>query len=85
VLNLIPGDAGRPIADLKMPLNVDGFDQMVVSVIENLEVRELEVQDRRGRWYMLRMRPYKTMDNKIDGAVLTLVDIDQLKKKNSSS
>src|SRR5204862_360250 len=64
VLNLIPGDAGRPIGDLKMPLNVDGFDQMVVSVIENLEVREMEVQDRSGRWYMLRVRPYKTMDNK---------------------
>ncbi|PYQ29121.1 MAG: chemotaxis protein CheR [Acidobacteria bacterium] len=84
VLNLIPGDAGRPIGDLKMPLNVDGFDQMVVSVIENLEVREMEVQDRSGRWYMLRVRPYKTMDNKIDGAVLTLIDIDRLKKKNSS-
>jgi two-component system, chemotaxis family, CheB/CheR fusion protein len=43
-------------------------------------VRETTVQDRGGRWYSLRIRPYKTMDNKIDGAVLVLIDVDQLRR-----
>ena len=85
VLNLIPADAGRPITDLQMPLAIDGFDAMILSVIENLEAREMEVQDRNGRWFILRVRPYKTADHKIDGAVMTLVDIDRLKKKAASA
>jgi two-component system, chemotaxis family, CheB/CheR fusion protein len=43
------------------------------------EVTEQEVQDRDGHWYDLRIRPYRTLDNKIDGAMLILVDIDALK------
>ena len=39
---------------------------------------EREVQDGEGRWYSLRIRPYRTTENKIDGAVLTLVDINDL-------
>jgi two-component system CheB/CheR fusion protein len=41
---------------------------------------ERDVQDREGRWYSLRIRPYKNIDNKIDGAVLALFNIDPLKK-----
>ena len=80
-LNLIPSDVGRSISDLKTTLMMDDLEQMIAAVIENLEVREEEVQDRRGHWYSLRVRPYKTTENKIEGAVLVLVDIDQLKKK----
>ena len=69
-LNLIASDVGRPIHDLKMTLELDELDQMISSVIDNLEVREQEVTDRRGRKYSLRIRPYKTTDNKIEGAVL---------------
>ena len=43
-------------------------------------IEELEVQDREGRWYSLRLRPYRTSDNKIDGVILALVDIEALKK-----
>jgi two-component system CheB/CheR fusion protein len=85
VLNLIPADAGRSLNDLKIPLNVDGVEQVVVDVIENLEMREMEVQDRKGRSYMLRVRPYKTLDNKIDGAVMTLIDLDELMKKSAAA
>jgi two-component system CheB/CheR fusion protein len=80
-LNLIPTDAGRSIRDLSLTLNVQDLDAMIASVIDTLEVRELRVEDREGRAYLLRIRPYKTSDNKIDGAVLVLIDIDQLKKK----
>ena len=40
----------------------------------------MEVQDRDGHWYLLRVRPYRTSENKIDGLVVALVDIDQLRK-----
>jgi two-component system CheB/CheR fusion protein len=80
-LNLIPTDTGRSIRDLSLTLDVKGLDAMIADVIDTLEVRELRVQDREGHAYLLRIRPYKTADNKIDGAVLVMIDIDQLKKK----
>ncbi|MEG3881884.1 PAS domain-containing protein, partial [Microcoleus sp. herbarium7] len=46
-------------------------------------VKEQEVQDQSGHWYDLRIRPYRTIDNKIDGAVLILVDIDALKRSTA--
>jgi len=76
-LNLIPADLGRPIQDLKIALAMDHLDTLITQVIETLEVRDQEVQDREGNWYTLRIRPYKTTDNKIDGAVLMLVDIEK--------
>ncbi len=48
-------------------------------MLETLGTRELEVQDREGRWYLLRVRPYRTSDNKIEGLVVVLLDIDQLR------
>ena len=80
-LNLIPSDAGRSIRDLSLTLEVRDLDAMIADVIDTLEVRELRVQDRDGHAYLLRIRPYKTSDNKIDGAVLVMIDIDQLRKK----
>jgi two-component system CheB/CheR fusion protein len=81
VLNLIPSDSGRSIRDLSLTLDVHDLDAVIGQVIDTLEVRELRVQDRDGHAFMLRIRPYKTSDNKIDGAVLMMIDIDQLKKK----
>ena len=81
VLNLIPADTGRSINDLKLTFDVKDLDQLVLDVVENLETREIEVQDRSGRWYSLRVRPYKTAEKKIDGAVLVLIDITHLKKR----
>jgi two-component system CheB/CheR fusion protein len=81
VLGLIATDVGRQVHDLTATLLVDGLDRMIQRVIDDLEVLELEVEDRRGGSYLLRIRPYKTMDNKIEGAVLVLIDIDQFKKR----
>ena len=75
VLNVIPTDIGRSIRDLKLSLRVDNLEELVTSVIEELKVREVRVQDVAGRWYLLRVRPYRTMENKIDGAVLVLIDV----------
>jgi two-component system CheB/CheR fusion protein len=54
-------------------------------VIESLAVRERRVTDKQGHHYSLRVRPYRTSDNKIDGAVITLVDIDVKEQANDSS
>jgi len=54
-------------------------------VIETLSTRERKVRDREGREYLLRVRPYRTTDNKIDGAVLTLIDMDGNSDRGSSN
>ena len=81
-LNLIPTDVGRRLSDLRLNFTALGveldLDQMVSEVAETMEPREVEVQDRRGRWFRLQVRPYKTSDGKIDGAVVALVDIHAL-------
>src|SRR6516164_2411715 len=78
--NLIPTDVGRPISDIKLNINVPDLEQLVVQVIDTVSAKEQEVQDKQGRWYSLRIRPYRTLENKIDGAVLVLVDVDNLKR-----
>jgi two-component system CheB/CheR fusion protein len=80
ILNLIPTDVGRPLGDINLNLNVPDLEQQILDVINTLSVKEQEVQDHNGRWYDLRIRPYRTIDNKIDGAVVILVDIDALKR-----
>ncbi|MBI3289542.1 MAG: PAS domain-containing protein [Elusimicrobia bacterium] len=80
VMNLIPGDIGRPIGDIKPRVNVRDLEQRIADVIESVTTSEEEVRDNEGRSYSLRIRPYKTIDNKIDGAVLLLIDIEEIKK-----
>lgn len=80
VLNVIPSDIGRPFSDINIKLVVPDLPHLISDVIESLTIRELEVQDAQGAWYSLRLRPYKTAENKIDGVVLTLIDIDQIKR-----
>jgi two-component system CheB/CheR fusion protein len=81
LLNLIPTDVGRPISDIKSNLNVPDLAERIARVIDSLTPQEAEVQDKDGRYYSLRIRPYVTLDNKIDGASITLVDIDRIKRE----
>jgi len=48
-----------------------------------LEIQEFRVEDGDGRWYSMRIRPYRTVDNKIDGVVIVLLDIDAHRSKTS--
>jgi two-component system CheB/CheR fusion protein len=80
LLNLIPTDVGRPLADIRLRFDVPGLEPMLLEVIESVTVKELEVQDAQGRWYLLRIRPYKTLDNRIEGVVLVFVDVDTLRQ-----
>jgi two-component system CheB/CheR fusion protein len=80
VFNLIPTDVGRPISDIKPNLSLESLGQLISNVIDTLTPYENEVQDGKGRWYLLRIRPYVTLDNKIDGASIVLLDIDSIKR-----
>jgi signal transduction histidine kinase len=77
-LNLIPSDVGRPISDINLNLEIPRLDHLLLDVIETLMPKVIEVQDRNGRSHSLRIRPYRTEDNKIDGVVMVLLDVDLL-------
>jgi two-component system CheB/CheR fusion protein len=81
LLNLIPTDVGRPISDINPNLNLPNVVRLIQQVIDTLTPHECEVQDKDGHWYSLRIRPYITLDNKIDGASLVLLDIDSLRQE----
>jgi two-component system CheB/CheR fusion protein len=80
VFNLIPTDVGRPISDIKPNLSLENLGQLISNVIDTLTPYENEVQEGTGRWYLLRIRPYVTLDSKIDGASIVLLDIDSIKR-----
>src|SRR5262249_27163514 len=80
VFNIAPTDIGRPITDLSPKLDLPNLPEVLTDAIGNLRSHEQEVQDRKGHWYSLRVRPYVTHGNKIDGAVIAMVDIDELKQ-----
>jgi two-component system CheB/CheR fusion protein len=80
IFNLIPSDVGRPITDINLSISISDLSAKILEVTESVNIKELEIQDKAGRWYNLQIRPYKTIENVIDGAVLVLIDIDSLKK-----
>ena len=80
ILNLIPTDIGRPITDLHPAIRVPDLAPMIGEVLESMTVKERDVPDQDGRWFSLSIRPYRTSDNRVDGAVLVLVDIDAIKR-----
>ena len=84
VLSLIPTDIGRHIGDFKLKINVPDLEPLIQQVLDTPEVQQREVEDEAGRWHKLIVRPYKTLDNRIDGAIITLSDIDELKRREQS-
>ncbi len=81
IINLILSDMGRPVGHIVS--NLVGYDRLVAdvqAVLDTLVPREIEVQTRAGEWYALRIRPYRTMENVIEGAVITFVDITEMKR-----
>ena len=67
---------------MRTKINISDLDNILREVIETLRTRERKVTDKEGRPYSLRVRPYRTADDKIDGAVITLVDIDEGKESD---
>ncbi len=75
IYNLIPGDINRPLMDITTRLlYVDLIDD-VEQVLDKLHPVEHEVQTRDGGWYLVRLVPYRTKEDRIEGAVITFIDI----------
>lgn len=77
--NLLPGDLGRAIAEVRPNIEAPDLDLWITEVIETVTGKEAEVRDREGRWQRLQIRPYQTSDKRIDGAIVSVVDVDALK------
>ncbi len=75
-LNLTPSDIGRPITDLQSTIPLHGLDKLSAQVVESLTARKREMQGRDGRRYTLIVRPYRTWENRIDGVVMILQEVD---------
>jgi two-component system, chemotaxis family, CheB/CheR fusion protein len=84
LFNFITTDIGRPLHDIRTNLNIPDLNPLILEVLETLSVKELEVQTQAGYWYTLRIRPYRTTENRIDGVVLVLLDIDALKRSTAT-
>jgi two-component system CheB/CheR fusion protein len=81
IINLIQTDIGRPVSHIVS--NLTGYDKLTEdtqAVLDTLVPREAEVMSTGGRWYSMHIQPYRTLDNVIEGAVLTFVDITEAKK-----
>jgi len=80
IINLILSDVGRPVGHIVS--NLVNYTSMVAdasAVLETLKPKELKVQSIAGLWYMMRIRPYRTLGNVIEGVVITFVDITDMK------
>ena len=81
LINLIQSDVGRPVGHLVA--NLQGYGRLVEDVrevLDSLVPKEIEVQNRQGAWYVMRIRPYRTLENAIEGAVVTFVEITEQKR-----
>jgi PAS domain S-box-containing protein len=79
IFSLIPVDRGRQLSDISSHLVYDGLPADIDRVLDRLERIEREVQTRDGRWHLMRLLPYRTDEDRIDGVVLTFVDITERK------
>jgi two-component system CheB/CheR fusion protein len=81
VISLIATDVGRPVGHIAP--NLVGYSRLVEDVqqvLDTLIPKEIEVQTKQAKWFLLRIRPYRTLENVIDGAVITFFDISEMKR-----
>lgn len=79
IINLIPSDTGRPVSHIVS--NLVGYDRLirdVQSVLETLIPVQVDVQTTDNKWYTMRIQPYRTLENVIEGAVITFIDITEM-------
>jgi len=80
IIKLIPGDVGRPITDIASTLVYPALIEEANEVLRTLVFKEEPILDNSGNWYLVRIMPYRTQQNKIDGVVITFTDITASKK-----
>jgi two-component system CheB/CheR fusion protein len=79
LFKLIAGDVGRPLSDIVMDLDYANLQQDANEVLRSLAFIEKQVATKDGRWFKVRIMPYRTQDNVIDGVVITFADISNFK------
>lgn len=85
IINLINSDVGRPVGHIVS--NLVGYDRLVADlqkVLDTLESQERRVQSTSGLWFQMRIRPYRTIENVIEGVVITFVDVTEMKRAEDS-
>ena len=78
LFNILASDVGRPIGNLKPAVDVPDLETLIPEVIDKVSACEREVRDRDGRHHLLRIHPYRTADNRINGAVVVLFDVEEV-------
>ncbi len=79
VINLAAVDVGRPVTDISVNLRYEQLSRDITRVLETLEAFEAQVQTHDGQWYLMRISPYRTSDNFIDGVVVAFTNIDLIR------
>jgi two-component system CheB/CheR fusion protein len=79
-LAMVPGDVGRPISNLKLPLDIPDLEGLLADVVDTVRPYVRDLPEQSGQSFSLRIYPYRTADNKIDGAVVVLIDVTELRR-----
>jgi len=85
LLNIVETDVGRPFSEVASALEVSDWDALFAEVTSQVHPLERDVKDKSGRWLSLRIRPYRTSDNKIDGVIVILLDTDIIQRELEES
>ncbi|MRD72902.1 PAS domain-containing protein [Rhodocyclus tenuis] len=80
IIKLIPGDVGRPLSDIASELEYGDLQEDAREVLRTLVFSEKQVPARNERWFSVRIMPYRTLENVIDGVVITFADITKTKR-----
>ncbi|HYM61993.1 MAG TPA: PAS domain-containing protein, partial [Thermoanaerobaculia bacterium] len=80
LLNLRPGAIGQPLREAKSTIDVVHLEKLVGAVVETGQSADVEVRDSSGNWRLLRLRAYRKSGGEIDGAIVAILDIDELKR-----
>ena len=80
IFKLLPGDAGRPLSDIVSDLHYPSLQADAQEVLRSLAFSEKQIAATGGRWFLTRIMPYRTVDNVIDGVVITFSDISVAKQ-----
>jgi two-component system CheB/CheR fusion protein len=80
IIKLRPSDIGRPFTDMVSDLKYSEIERDAQNVLRTLVFKEADIEASNSRWFTVRIMPYRTLDDRIDGLVITFIDITKAKK-----